>query len=430
MQVCLASFLKEPGVNDAVVRAFLAGALRWCRTSAQSELVPLIRSSCSGVDHDVGAAYATLAARAGSLLDAIDAGRLTLPPLEREAVLRFAQRMRRIAALATELEDAPLVVAIATVFELPLLSHAESRDVHAGPSEMIALAEAVEPEPAMPVHARQKHFSASALNAYTECERKWFYRYACGAVEDPGSSASAYGTAFHSALEDFHGEFARPNERDEALMRERVKLYVTWAFERNRDGFETQVEFELQLRRAQRTAQRYVDWIVAQSKRAPFTVVGREVPANIELGGEDFVGFIDRLDRDDRSGTITVVDYKTGSIATTPAEYRENIRTFRDFQLPFYYWARTAQGDRVSRLALIPLRDARLDVRPVVVDVDAAVVTDLERARTRMIDVSADLASGRARAYSVTSDPQACTFCAYAIACSQKPASLSERFGQ
>ncbi len=412
------------------MRAFLAGALRWCRTSAQSELVPLIRSSCSGVDHDVGAAYATLAARAGSLLDAIDAGRLTLPPLDREAVLRFAQRMRRIAVLATELEDAPLVAAIATIFELPHSRHFASRETHASPREGVALAESVEPEPPMAVHARQRHFSASALNAYTECERKWFYRYACGAVEDPGSSASAYGTAFHSALEDFHGEFARPNERDEEIMRERVKLYVTWAFERNRDGFETQVEFELQLRRAQRTAQRYVDWIVAQAKRAPFTVVGREVPANIELGDQSFVGFIDRLDRDERSGTITVVDYKTGSIATTPAEYRENIRAFRDFQLPFYYWARTAQGDRVSRLALIPLRDARLDVRPVVVDVDVSVVSDLERARARMIDVSADLASGRARAYSVTVDPEACTFCAYSIACAQKPASPSERFGQ
>ena len=85
----------------------------------------------------------------------------------------------------------------------------------------------------------QRHFSASALNAYTECARKWFYRYACAAVEDRGSAASAYGTAFHLALEDFHGDFPRPVSRDRAAMRRRMRECVTWAFERNRDGFET-----------------------------------------------------------------------------------------------------------------------------------------------------------------------------------------------
>ena len=60
------------------------------------------------------------------------------------------------------------------------------------------------------VRARQTHFSASALNAYAECARKWYYRYVCAAVEDAPSSASTYGTAFHAALEDFHGEFPQP----------------------------------------------------------------------------------------------------------------------------------------------------------------------------------------------------------------------------
>ena len=43
-------------------------------------------------------------------------------------------------------------------------------------------------------------------------------------------------------------------------------------------------------------------------------------PAAIPLtgtGGHRFVGYIDRLDRDDRTGTVTVVDYKTRSIATS-----------------------------------------------------------------------------------------------------------------
>ena len=52
------------------------------------------------------------------------------------------------------------------------------------------------------------------------------------------------------------------------------------------------------------------------------------------------------------------------------------VRGFRDFQLPFYYWARCAQGDRVIRLVLIPLRDALLDVRPISLAVVPLQTTD------------------------------------------------------
>ena len=276
----------------------------------------------------------------------------------------------------------------------------------------------------------QKHFSASALNAYTECSRKWFYRYACAAVEDPGSSASAYGTAFHLALEDFHGDFPRPRGADRLAMRNRVRECVTWAFERNRDGFATRVEFELQVRRAQRTAQRYVDWLLAQELEAPFEVLGREVSAELDLDGRAFVGFIDRLDRDERTGTVGVVDYKTGSIATSAAEYCEKVRRFRDFQLPFYYWARTAAGDRVSKLVLIPLKDALLDVRPVVLEVGKTIkLDDLERSREKMIELSTLLASGEIRRFEPTKNAAACTYCAYQTACANKPPAEAQRFG-
>ena len=62
----------------------------------------------------------------------------------------------------------------------------------------------VDDEPPEAVVTRKLSFSASSLNAYAECARKWWFRYACAAVEDRGSSASFYGIAFHAALEDFH----------------------------------------------------------------------------------------------------------------------------------------------------------------------------------------------------------------------------------
>ncbi len=331
-----------------------------------------------------------------------------------------------------ELEEEALREAIADTFELvrdPYRSSTE-RELSTAVAALFDLAEPVAPEEARGVAAWRKHFSASALNTYAECERKWFYKYACAAVEDRGSAASAYGSAFHLALEDFHGEFPRPQSAASAPMRRRIRECVTWAFERNRDGFDTPVEFELQVRRAQRTAQRYVDWLLAQEKEAPFEVLGREVAAELDLEGRPFVGYIDRLDRDERSGGIGVVDYKTGSIATSPAEYREKVRRFRDFQLPFYYWARTAAGDRVTRLVLIPLKDALLDVRPIVLQVGKNIaIEELERSRTRMIELSDVLASGDIRNFKPAEDPAACTYCAYVTACRSKPPAEAQRFG-
>jgi RecB family exonuclease len=411
----------------AQVRSLIDDAVRWRKTGDEAFLLRLIRSSCSGVPHDVGAAYATLAGRTGDLLDAIDRGRLALPPPERDGVLLFVRRARLVRESSSEGDGFRSVVAEA--FELTAKEPERPSQPQKTAVE-IELAEPVEPEEASGVPRWQKHFSASALNAYTECARKWFYRYACAAVEDPGSSASAYGTAFHLALEDFHGDFPRPRGVDRLAMRNRMRECVTWAFERNRDGFETRVEFELQVRRAQRTAQRYVDWLLAQELEAPFEVLGREVSAELDLDGRAFVGFIDRLDRDERTGNVGVVDYKTGSIATSAAEYCEKVRRFRDFQLPFYYWARTAAGDRVSKLVLIPLKDALLDVRPVVLEVGKTIkLDDLERSREKMIELSTLLASGEIRRFEPTKNAAACTYCAYQTACANKPPAEAQRFG-
>jgi RecB family exonuclease len=424
--------------DSPAIRAFVRSVSAWCRGGNESDLSDAIRLPYSRVPHDAAAAYATFAARGGGLLEAIEGSRLGMPAHERDAALAFADRARKLRARGDDGDDA-LRAAICDAFGI---EPPATPDAPAERRETIALARAAQPEKPHGVAWKQKHFSASSLNAYVECSRKWFYRYACGAVEDPGSSAAAYGTAFHLALEDFHAEFPRPRASDEAQMRSRIDDCLKWAFERNRDGFETAVEFELQSRRARRTAQRYVDWLLVQERTAPFEVIGREVPADVELDGFPFVGYIDRLDRDERSQTIGVVDYKTGSIPLNAADYRDKVRRYRDFQLPFYYWARTAAGDRVTRLALIPLKDATLDVRPIVLEVvqgqapeprrgasDAAIsVDDLGRAKARMVQLSAELAGGTVSRFAVTEDAAACSFCAYATACAGKPDDPPERF--
>ncbi len=419
-------------MNASLAAAFVADLRAWSETGDDAILIRALRSPCSGVPHDTAAAYATAASRVPPLLDAIARGLLAVGSDERDALLRFAERVNAIGPQTD----------VYSLFELHSHGNGEPAD-GGGPLSLSAAADS--PDPRAGIRARTPHFSASALNAYAECARKWYYRYVCSAVEDTPSSASTYGTAFHAALEDFHGEFPQPNADLERAMRAKIAGYVNWAFERYREQFDTEVEFELQKRRAQRTAARYVDWLLEEAERAPFTVVGREIPVALDLDGFDFVGFIDRLDRDDRTGAVSIYDYKTGSIAGSATEYRDKVRRFRDFQLPFYYWARTAAGDRVYRLALIPLKDALLDVVPISLEVvpvaapdgkrsesptGTIAVSDLERARARMIEICRDLSSGVLDRFAVTTDPSACTYCAYRDACADRPHDERERFGR
>jgi RecB family exonuclease len=300
------------------------------------------------------------------------------------------------------------------------------------------------PETPRNVRRRHGHFSASSLGSFAECERRWFYRYVCSAVEDRGSSASFYGTAFHWALERFHEEFPRADAGPPDLLERKIDALLGAAFDRFRSGFATNVEYELQRRRAKRTGRRYLAWFLERGRSHPFTVVGTETAVELELGGYHFVGYIDRLDRDDASNAVTVVDYKTGTIAESAEEYRSNVARFLDFQLPFYYWARTAAGDRVTRLSLVPLKDALREVRPVELEVvpiaaprsygDALTGTigidELERARAKMIELAATLATGTIEHFAVTADPDACTYCAYVDACRDRPLLREDRFGR
>ena len=307
-------------------------------------------------------------------------------------------------------------------------------------------APAVMREPQLPVTARRATFSASSLNAFAECERKWFYRYVCSAVEDRGSSASFYGIAFHAALEEFHGKHTRFDNVEAAGLGTFLDYCIVTSFDRHRTRFDAPVEFELQKRRARRTAKRYVSWLLERAKRAPFDVIGCETSTDVELGGFRFIGYIDRLDRDDGTGAVTVVDYKTGAIAKSAGEYLDDVLAFAEFQLPFYYWARTAAGDRVTRLSLVPLKDALLDVEPIELTVvqqrppqngrrrtgttAAIAVADLERAREKMIEIAGTLAVPTIAHYAVATDPAACRYCSYKDACRERPLVAEERFGR
>jgi RecB family exonuclease len=303
-----------------------------------------------------------------------------------------------------------------------------------------------ERQPQRPVRRRTQHFSASSLEMYVDCARKWYYRYTCATVDDPGSPASFYGTAFHWALEQFHGEVVQVDPAaDRAGLATKLTAWVNAAFELYRSGFGSNLEYELHRRRACRTAQRYVDWLLARARIEPFDIAGTEVEVALELEGLKFVGFIDRLDRERRSGTLTVLDYKTGKIAEYASSYRQEIAAFVEFQLPFYYWSQTAAGERVSKLALIPLRDGYGEIQPVELEVvplkaplkkrDRSArgvigIDELERARAKMIEIARSIASGKIERFPTAASVESCEYCVYRRACRERPAAEAPRFSR
>jgi len=443
----------------------------------------------SGVPNVDGRALCAVAGERGSVLDAIERERVPLPHETAIAARRFVRALNEIRqayraqgatasehvatirsafALDERLEAAELDTFTAieqiasaldgaresgTVWEAERLLGELGAMVRREPASPAALSStnaarrplvACEPETPRVVKRRRGHFSASSLGAFAECERRWFYRYVCAAIEDRGSSASFYGTAFHWALERFHQEFPRAGGVPLELLERKLEAFLGLSFERFRSGFDTNVEYELQRRRAKRTGIRYLRWFVERARAHPFSVVGTETQVELALEGHKFVGYIDRLDRDDATASITVVDYKTGRIAESADAYRAKVARFLDFQLPFYYWARTAAGDRVTRLSLVPLKEATRDVQPVELEIvpfggprsysDAPVGTigldELERARAKMIELAQALADGPLEHFSVTNDPEACEYCAYKIACRLRPLQRENRFGR
>jgi RecB family exonuclease len=462
--------LAAPALDLVAVESALA-FLRYAGSESDEDARAALRSKLAPVDPDDARTLLAIAGDAANVLDVIDAGS-TGGGREFAHALRSIARAYRVpdagvsgvlataaALLGLETASAAALERVARDFDAarilaPAWEAADALDEVA--AEFAACrqrtaafpataAPAVAPEAQRPVTARRATFSASSLNAFAECERKWFYRYVCSAVEDRGSSASFYGIAFHAALEEFHGKYARFDGGDPAALGSFLDYCIVASFDRHRTRFDAAVEFELQKRRARRTAKRYLSWLLERARRAPFEVVGCETSTDVALGGFAFVGYIDRLDRDDATGEVTVVDYKTGAIAKSAADYRADVLAFREFQLPFYYWARTAAGDHVTRLSLVPLKDALLDVEPIELTVvqrrpaqngrsgattAAIAVADLERARDRMIALAGRLATPTIAHYAVADDPDACRYCAYRDACRARPAVAEERFGR
>ena len=283
-------------------------------------------------------------------------------------------------------------------------------------------------------------FSASRLNLYAKCPRRWFYEYLCAAVEEKTTSHAVYGKVFHGALEALHRDVRVPVDWDRAEVLDRLMGLLDVAFGQSHREFASQLEYEVLRLRARQVAQHYIRWLYEEAADAPLEIVEVESRQTLTLRGHRFVGFIDRIDRPPGGGPVTIFDYKTGRIEDDPAEYLRQVRTGEEAQLAIYYAMRRAQGDDVARIALVSIRDARAKTWVLALDITddagksvvhradrlgvvraSCSIADLERSLD-VLTARCDLMTHDGiEHFQVGSDPP-CVFCAYALSCRERPA--------
>ncbi|MBL0708413.1 MAG: PD-(D/E)XK nuclease family protein [Sulfurimonas sp.] len=201
-------------------------------------------------------------------------------------------------------------------------------------------------------HKKEKGivFSASKLNTFSDCPLKYYFMYILKAsspsdFNDEEFDSMQTGTLFHSVTEEFSKlykddklvdisiEIQRiyEDEYQKALPRRDAKIYET--------VFHKQKKNELQV-----AIDRFKQY-VKEDGLVDFHRAEEEF--NFEMDGDQFVGFIDRIDKDDAKQAITLIDYKTSRADKNTLIHDkkyEKLINHKEFQLPLYHFF-LAQSD-------------------------------------------------------------------------------------
>jgi RecB family exonuclease len=297
-------------------------------------------------------------------------------------------------------------------------------------------------EPLRPVIAPAMTFSASRLNAFVKCPRRWYYEYLCDAVVEESTVHATYGKVFHEALEALHRDVRVPSNFSEEAILDRLRHELDAAFGKAHADFASVLEYEVCRLKARGVATQYVQWLCREAAARPLEVRDVEIAQRWAHGGYVFVGYIDRIDRPAGGGPITIYDYKTGYIPDDPAEYLDRVRAGEESQLALYWAMRRAEGDVISRIALISVRhprDAAWMLALDILDDDAAAneaaadapheagivraacnPADLDHAIGVLVERCNLLCERGVERFAAGDDPP-CSFCGYNRACRERP---------
>jgi len=185
-------------------------------------------------------------------------------------------------------------------------------------------------------------FSASRLNTFSDCPLKYYFNYILKAsspkeFNDAEFDAAQAGTLFHSVVEVFAREFKGNNSLDidirvQEIYEEEYKKALP-----KKDGKIFETVFHKQKKQELQIAIDRFKKYVKNTELDKFDKAEEEF--NFEMDGNKFTGIIDRIDIDESTSTVTLIDYKTSkahkNTAKQDSKYQK-LTEYKEFQLPLY----------------------------------------------------------------------------------------------
>jgi putative RecB family exonuclease len=155
----------------------------------------------------------------------------------------------------------------------------------------------------------RRRFSHSRLNSIEDCPRRYEYRYVLKEREAFRTIEAVMGTVVHEALGWAYGEREEGRSPDLAVLMERYGK--EWD---ERVGPDVQVikrdrRPEDYRREGAEMLERFHDDDFVKDRSETLEI---EKYVSVDLRGERFIGYIDRLAKDASTGTVRIIDFKTG----------------------------------------------------------------------------------------------------------------------
>ncbi len=279
-------------------------------------------------------------------------------------------------------------------------------------------------------------YSASSVNTYLSCPLKFYYRYVLGlkeredSLQDP--DGADIGTFLHSLLEETFGGFLgkRP------LVDGRFRDLFFGVFEKRFDP-ELGRRMKADAFMVKEIMRHRLERFLSSERTRPVASIlalEKDFRGSILLGGLE-VSFKARVDRIDSlaDGSLLVLDYKTGGGEvpgsrfrfTGAAPLREEIKKeVGSFQLPVYMYfaSRDYPEVRLVNAALYSLRDADHSTALKKLFSDGLQEEERERVMGEYLSALGSLFTRGILDPGVPfcpdrSDPQACSYCAFAAMC-------------
>ena len=165
-------------------------------------------------------------------------------------------------------------------------------------------------------------WSATRLNIFLTCRRKYYYKYEKKLKPKEGDELNE-GRFLHKVLEHLFKEKNFYENRDE------MKVNIDKLLDKLLETYNPKIAYSKLLWKAK--LEKFIDAQLYHFK-AGWRVVEREKHIIGNIGGINFKGVVDRIDQDS-VGTY-ILDYKSGSI--TDANRVKNLEKLTDFQMSIY----------------------------------------------------------------------------------------------